>query len=74
MSFSEIKHNLLRTKSDFTQNVRDKFGRSIDSEYFEAILNSLKIIESQEEKKIQEVLEIKQLLSEARSIQPDMGA
>ena len=74
MSFSEIKHNFLRTKSDFTQNVRDKFGRSIDSEYFEAILNSLKIIESQEEKKIQEVLEIKQLLSEARSIQPDMGA
>jgi len=73
-NFQEIKHNFLRTKNNFIDSVKDKFGRSINNEYLEAMLNNLDIMVNQESKIDSKMQEIKRLLNEAKSIQPDMGA
>ena len=73
-NFQEIKHNFLRTKNNFIDSVKDKFGRSINNEYLEAMLNNLDIMINQESKIDSKMQEIKRLLTEAKSIRPDVGA
>ena len=70
-NFIPIQNNFSTISSDFSQQVQDSFGNSIKNEILEPmeqILSLLSFIE-ENEKKIT-IMEVNQLLLEARSILP----
>jgi len=70
-NFIAIKNDFLAISSTFNENVNDAFGSSINGsilEPFSEILNHIGIVE-ENDKSIQ-MLQIEQLLLEARSILP----
>jgi len=70
-SFTLIQNNFLAISSTFNENVNDNFGGSINGSILEPIseiLNHIGIVE-ENDKSIQ-MLQIEQLLLEARSILP----
>jgi hypothetical protein len=70
-SFTPIQNEFLTITSTFNENVNDAFGSSINGsilEPFSEVLNHISIVE-ENDKSIQ-MLQIEQLLLEARSIFP----
>lgn len=70
-SFTSIQNEFSRTSSTFNESVNDAFGSSINSSILEPIsevLNHISIVE-ENDKSIQ-MLQIEQLLLEAKSIFP----
>ena len=70
-NFTPIQHEFLSISTTFNENVNDTFGNSINSSILEPILevlNHMSIIE--ENDKSMQMLQIEQLLLEARSIFP----
>ncbi len=70
-SFTSIKNEFLRISSTFNESVNDAFGSSINGSILEPIsevLNHISIVE-ENDKSIQ-MLQIEQLLLEAKSIFP----
>lgn len=70
-NFTLIQNEFLVISSTFNENINDSFGSSINSSILEPIsevLNHIIIVE--ENDKLREILQIEQLLVEARSIFP----
>lgn len=70
-NFIPIQNEFLSISSTFNENVNDSFGNSINASILEAIsevLNHISIVE-ENDKSIQ-MLQIEQLLQEAKSIFP----
>ena len=73
-NFSEIKNQYSGFQNEFSNNIKDNFGNSIQNEGLEPILNHLNILEIQEKKIQIETNMIKTILAQAKMILPDMGA
>ena len=69
-NFKEIKQNFLNMRKEFNNNVKDKFGSSVDSEIFEPTFNCLNLLSLQEDKIEVESKYIKRLILEAQAILP----
>jgi hypothetical protein len=69
-NFKEIKQNFLNMRKEFNNNVKDKFGSSVDSEIFEPTFNCLNLLSLQEDKIEVESKYIKSLILEAQAILP----
>ena len=69
-NFKEIKQNFLNMRKKFNNNVKDKFGSSVDSEIFEPTFNCLNLLSLQEDKIEVESKYIKSLILEAQAILP----
>jgi len=73
-SFIEIKNEYKRFKDEFSQNIRDNFGASINNEGLEPIAQPIEVLCMQENKIEIETLNIQRILLEARALMPDLGA
>ena len=73
-NFSEIKNQYRGFQNEFSNNIKNNFGNSIQNEGLEPILNHLNILEIQEKKIQIETNMIKTILAQAKMILPDMGA
>jgi len=69
-NFKELKQNFLNMRKKFNNNVKDKFGSSVDSEIFEPTFNCLNLLSLQEDKIEVESKYIKSLILEAQAILP----
>jgi len=72
-SFNEIKNEYKRFQDEFSKNIRDKFGSSVNNEGLEPIAQHLEALCIQENKIEIETLNIQKILLEAKSILPDLG-
>lgn len=73
-SFIEIKNEYKRFKDEFSQNIRDDFGASINNEGLEPVAQHLEVLCMQENKIEIQTLNIQRILLEARALMPDLGA
>ncbi len=73
-NFNEIKNEYIRFQDEFSNNVKDNFGSSIENEGLNPISQHIELLILQEKKIEMETLNIKRILLEARFILPDLGA
>jgi hypothetical protein len=68
--FEDIQNSFKNIRSNFTQNVKDKVGASIDQEQLEPYENTILKMRTIEDRATMEVINIDRLLVEARAILP----